>query len=90
MRTPEEENDSTAQEIREAALHVANYHLKPGKSAVVAIEEAITHVRLRTKDWNGEAELRQWLTSQLRAAQFFFCKIVEHQTEGWVRHSMLR
>jgi sialate O-acetylesterase len=24
------------------------------------------------------------------AAQIYFCKFVEHQTEGWVRHSMLR
>jgi hypothetical protein len=27
---------------------------------------------------------------QTMAAQFYFCKFVEHQTEGWVRHSMLR
>jgi hypothetical protein len=28
--------------------------------------------------------------SRMQAAQFYFCKFVEHQTEGWVRHSMLR
>ncbi len=29
-------------------------------------------------------------SSVLEAAQIFFCKIVEHQTEGWDWHSMLR
>jgi hypothetical protein len=54
-----------ALKVRNAALHVANYHLEAGRSVEVAVADAITHIRLRTRDWNDEPGLRRWLKSQL-------------------------
>jgi hypothetical protein len=76
MRTSEDGNSATAEEIRAAALHVAKYHLGAGKTTAVALVEAIAHVRSRAKDWNGEDELRRWLMSQLG---------IKPKTSGWSR-----
>ena len=56
-----------ADQVRNAALHVANSHIAAGQSVEVAIEDAVTHIRLRTRNWNAEPALRRWLMSHLTA-----------------------
>jgi hypothetical protein len=60
-----DEDHVTHQRIRDAGLYIAKHSLRAGKTVTEAVEDAISHIRNRTKGWKNDDEVRRWLTSQL-------------------------